>query len=412
MRRIILTSLCLGLAGCMGAQSEITPRPDPQADARPMVEVARTGNFSDWMTAFEQRAQAAGIEPRTLARVRPHVTYLPGTITLDRQQSEFGARVWDYMDSAVTAGRISQGQAEMRRHGPLLAQIEQRFGVPPEIVVAIWGIESSFGAARGRVSTLSTLATLAKDGRRGAFFEGQLLDALRIVQAGDIAPQAMIGSWAGAFGHTQFMPSSFLAYAVDITGDGRRDVWGPDPSDALASAAHYLARRGWVRGQPWAVEVQLPQGFDVGRTGQWRATETWAREGVHLAAGSGRLPPGQARLILPGGQRGPAFLAFRNYDVLKEYNISDAYVLALGHLSDRLRGAGPLRRDWPRGDRALTLSERVALQQRLVALGHDTAGIDGRVGPATVAAVQRWQQANGLPADGYINAELLARILR
>lgn len=235
MRRIILTSLCLGLAGCMGAQSEITPRPDPQADARPMVEVARTGNFSDWMTAFEQRAQAAGIEPRTLARVRPHVTYLPGTITLDRQQSEFGARVWDYMDSAVTAGRISQGQAEMRRHGPLLAQIEQRFGVPPEIVVAIWGIESSFGAARGRVSTLSTLATLAKDGRRGAFFEGQLLDALRIVQAGDIAPQAMIGSWAGAFGHTQFMPSSFLAYAVDITGDGRRDVWGPDPSDALVS---------------------------------------------------------------------------------------------------------------------------------------------------------------------------------
>ncbi|MCC5967480.1 MAG: lytic murein transglycosylase, partial [Natronohydrobacter sp.] len=341
-------------------------------------------------------------------RARPHIRHLPATVALDSRQSEFGARVWDYMDSAVTPARISQGQAALRARAGVLSRIEARYGVPPEVVVAIWGIETSYGADRGRVSTLSTLATLAKDGRRGAFFEGQLIDALKIVQAGDIAPDAMIGSWAGAFGHTQFMPSSYLAYAVDFTGNGRRDLWSDDPADALASAANYLARRGWVRGQPWAVELVLPAGFDLGLTGQRQSADAWGRAG--LRAASGAIAPGTSRLILPGGAQGPAFLAYGNYDVLKEYNISDAYVLALGHLSDRLRGAGPLRGQWPRGDRALNLSERTELQRRLNALGYDTAGIDGRLGPATVAAVQAWQRVNGLPPDGYINAALLARL--
>ena len=297
----------------------------------------------------------------------------------------------------------------MRQHSGLLSRIEARFGVPPEVVVAIWGIETSFGANRGNTPTLATLATLAKDGRRGAYFEEQLIDALKIVQAGDISPQAMIGSWAGAFGHTQFMPSSYLTYALDFNGNGRRDVWGTDPADALASAANYLARRGWTRGQPWAVEVSLPNGFDLGATGQRQSADAWGRAGLRPAAG-GALASGMSRLILPGGARGPAFLAYDNYDVLKEYNISDAYVLALGHLSDRLRGGGALRGQWPRGDRALNLSERTELQRRLNALGHDTGGIDGRIGPATVAAVQAWQRAVGIPPDGYVNAEILARL--
>lgn len=408
MGRSVAVFLCLLLPGCVAANVETSPRPEPRAEAG--ISTRAAGSFEAWMNGFATRARAAGVSDATLTRARAHITHLPATVALDGRQSEFGARVWDYMDSSVTPARISQGQSALRARASVLSQIEARYGVPPEIVVAIWGIETSYGADRGRVSTLSTLATLAKDGRRGPFFEEQLIAALRIVQAGDITPQAMIGSWAGAFGHTQFMPSSYLTYAVDFTGNGRRDVWAEDPTDALASAANYLARRGWVRGQPWAVEVALPAGFDLGLTGQRQSADAWDRAGLRAASGS--IAPGTSRLILPGGAQGPAFLAYGNYDVLKEYNISDAYVLALGHLSDRLRGAGPLRGQWPRGDRALNQSERIEVQRRLNALGHDTAGIDGRHGPATVAAVQAWQRANGLPPDGYINADLLARLRR
>lgn len=403
--RLIAFVLVLLLPACGAANVERSPRPE----SRPAQ--ATTADFPTWLDGFVIRAEAQGVTSTTLEQARPHLRYLPASIALDQRQSEFGARVWDYMDSSVTPARVSQGQAMMRQHASLLSQIDGRFGVPPEVVVAIWGIESSYGANRGATSTLATLATLAKDGRRGAFFEAQLIDALRIVQAGDISAQAMIGSWAGAFGHTQFMPSSYLAYAVDFTGNGRRDVWGSNPTDALASAANYLARRGWQRGQPWAMEVILPAGFDAGLTGQQQSADVWSRAGLRPATG-GQIAPGTSRLILPGGLRGPAFLAYRNYDVLKEYNISDAYVLALGHLSDRLRGAGPLRGDWPRTDRALTLAERIEVQRRLNAAGFGTAGIDGRHGPATVAAAQAWQRSKGLPPDGYINADFLARLRR
>lgn len=404
-RLTLSLALLAFLPGCVGANVTSSPRPE----ARPATLTEPAGDFSAWLGAFERRAQAAGISAATLDQARPHLRYLPDTIALDRRQSEFGARVWEYLDSAVTPARIAQGQAAMRSHARTLAQIEARFGVPPEVVVAIWGIESSFGANRGRTPLLATLATLAKDGRRGPFFEAQLIDALRIVQAGDKAPAQMVGSWAGAFGHVQFMPSSFLAYAVDFNGDGRRDLWSDDPADALASAANYLARRGWARGQPWAVEVATPP--DLSLTGQRLSGADWAARGLRAVDGR-TLPNAPARLILPGGARGPAFLAYGNYDVLKEYNISDAYVLALGHLSDRLRGGGALRGAWPRGDRALTLAERTEVQRLLNAKGFDTAGIDGRLGPASVAAVQGWQRARGLPPDGYINADLLARLRR
>ncbi len=412
MHRALALVLLLALPGCVGADITSSPRPE----ARPEAPVSRqataqAGTFTEWLDRVSARARAAGVSQGTLDRARPHISYLSESIALDRRQTEFGARIWDYMDNAVTAGRINQGQNAMRQHRALLTQIESRYGVPPEIVVAIWGIETSYGANRGRTPILSTLATLAKDGRRGAYFEEEFIAALQIVQAGDISPQAMIGSWAGAFGHTQFMPTSYLTYAVDFTGNGQRDVWAADPSDALASAANYLAQRGWQRGQPWAIEVRLPDGADIGLTGQRQSSDAWARAGLTPAAG-GRIPQGNARLWLPGGARGPAFLAYDNYDVLKEYNISDAYVLALGHLSDRLRGGAALQGQWPRGDRALTLAERTELQRRLNALGYDTAGIDGRLGPASVAAVQAWQRANGLPPDGYINADLLARVRR
>ena len=406
MSRLLLLLITLAVPGCVAANVETSPRPEARSGTTAPMQ---TTDFSAWLDGFAIRARAAGISEATLLKARPHMQYLPQTTSLDRRQSEFGARIWDYLESAVTSARIAQGQAAMRQHAGLLSRIEGRYGVPPEVVVAIWGIETSFGANRGNTRTLATLATLAKDGRRGDFFEEQLIVALRIVQAGDISPQAMIGSWAGAFGHTQFMPTSYMTYAVDFTGNGRRDVWGEDPSDALASAANYLARRGWTRGQPWAIEVTLPAGFDLRLTGQSQGADAWARVGLRPAAG-GALANGASRLMLPGGAQGPAFLAYDNYSVLKEYNISDAYVLALGHLSDRLRGGGALRGQWPRGDRALSLSERTDLQRRLNALGFDTAGVDGRIGPATVAAVQAWQKSVGLPPDGYINAEVLARL--
>ncbi|MBN2759321.1 MAG: lytic murein transglycosylase [Rhodobacteraceae bacterium] len=392
------------LPACVAANVERSARPLPRPDATSTP----ASSFDAWREDFEARALAAGITQATLDRARPHLRPLPDSLALDRRQSEFGARVWDYLDSAVTEQRISAGRAAMARHAQTLRAIEARFGVPPQILTAIWGIETSYGANRGTTPILATLATLAKDGRRAAFFEGELMAALRMVQAGKVTPARFIGSWAGAFGHMQFMPSSYMTYAVPFSGSGAPDVWSDSPADALVSAANYLQRRGWKRGQPWAVEVTLPQGFDLGLTGQRRSD--WSALG--LSATGGALSPAPARLLLPGGARGPAFLAYENYDVLKEYNISDAYVLAVGHLSDRLAGGGALRGQWPRGDRALTLAERTEVQRILNAKGHDTAGIDGRHGPATVAAVQAWQRANGLPPDGYINADLLARLRR
>ncbi|CUX81427.1 MAG: membrane-bound lytic murein transglycosylase MltB [Roseibaca calidilacus] len=402
MRAFIPVLVMALLPACGAANVDRSPRPELRPDAP-----VRT-DFATWRAGFERRAAAAGITPDTLASARPYLRPLPDTLALDRRQSEFGARVWEYLDSAVNAERIRAGRAAMARHKTTLDRIESRFGVPPEIVAAIWGIETSYGANRGRTPILATLATLAKDGRRAAFFEDELIAALRMVQQGKVAPARFNGSWAGAFGHTQFMPSSYLTYALPLSGDGVADVWADTPEDALASAANYLERRGWMRGQPWAVEVRLPDQFDLGQTGQRRSD--WGDLGV--TAVQGRLPDAPARLLLPGGARGPAFLATDNYDVLKEYNMSDAYVLALGHLSDRLRGAGPLRGQWPRGDRALTRAERLEVQRILTAQGYDTGGIDGRHGPATIAAVQAWQRAAGLPPDGYINADLLSRLRR
>lgn len=408
MWRAVLMVLMLA-PGCVGANVERSPRPEPRPEG--VAAAPRAASFEAWVAGFRGRALAGGVSARTFDSAMSGVTYLPGTVRLDRAQAEFATRVWEYLENAVTPGRIAEGRQLMARHAALLDRIEARFGVPSEVVVAVWGLESSYGAVRGTTPTLSTLATLARDGRRAGFFEAELIAALKIVQAGEVTPARMIGSWAGAMGHTQFMPSSYLAHAVDFTGNGRRDVWGADPSDALASAANYLAANGWTRGEPWAVEVRLPAGFDLAAVGTRRGMEAWRALGV--TAASGRLPGvGQAELMLPAGRNGPPLLAFGNYHVLKTYNVSDAYVIALGHLSDRLRGAGPFVAGWPRGDRALNLSERMELQRLLNAAGFDTAGVDGRLGPATHAAVRGWQAANGLVPDGYISGDLLARMRR
>ncbi|AWB50156.1 lytic murein transglycosylase [Gemmobacter aquarius] len=378
-----------------------------------MAEGVQAG-FADWVQGFVPRARAAGISDATLAQALRGLRYNADVIDKDRNQSEFVRPIWEYLDRAVSDTRIGNGQDALRLHGRLLDRIEARYGVEREVVVAVWGLESSYGQNRGDIPVIEALATLAYDGRRGPFFEAQLIDALRIVQSGDVGAGdvrlgAFRGSWAGAMGHTQFIPSSYQAFAVDFDGDGRRDIWSDDPADALASTAAYLARSGWQTGRPWGVEVALPAGFDYGLTGE-RPVAEWQALGVRTAQGQALPDHGVGSILLPAGARGAAFLIFGNFRAIERYNAADAYVIAIGHLADRLRGGGPIRAAWPREDRVLSFAERQEMQERLGRAGYDTGGVDGKIGPKTVAAVRAFQRSVGMVADGYPSLELLGRL--
>jgi membrane-bound lytic murein transglycosylase B len=378
------------------------------------AQMAGTGDqagFQDWLSAFRPRALAASIAPATLDAL-DGLTFDPAIVDKDRNQSEFTKPIWVYLDSAASEDRVAAGIRALEKHRALFDRIEAAYGVEREVVAAIWGLESAYGTFRGDIPTLRALASLAYDGRRGAFFEAQLIEALKIVQAGHITASGMRGSWAGAMGHTQFMPSSFWTFAVDFDGDGRRDIWGDDPGDALASAAAYLAKSGWTKGMPWGVEIRLPQGFDYRETTERvkKPVADWQALGVRRVDG-GNLPDhGAASVLLPAGHRGAAFLIFPNFQVIETYNKADAYVIGVGHLADRLRGAAPIRAAWPREDRALTRDERAELQRLLAARGFDAGGVDGLMGPKTIAAVKAWQMAQGLVPDGYANPQVLERL--
>ena len=390
-----------------------SPRPNSRPDAVPASAASADAvAFRDWVTGFRPRAIAQGIDGAVFDRAFRGVDPDPKVIDRDRNQSEFSKAIWDYLDTAVSEARITGGRAALRDHSATLAAIEARYGVEKEIVAAIWGLESAFGAVRGNDGVIRSLATLAHEGRRRAFFEDQLIAALRILQSGDTTPDRMRGSWAGAMGHTQFMPTSYLAHAVDFTGDGRRDIWSDDPTDALASTAAYLAHFGWTTGQPWGVEVRLPDGFDfrLARRDLEKLPSAWARLGLRGVDGSAVPDHGPASVLLPAGGDGVAFLIFRNFEVIERYNTADAYVIGVGHLADRIAGAGPFRGDWPRGDRALSFEERKELQTRLTGAGFDTQGVDGRIGPLTIDAVRAFQVANGLMPDGYASLRLLERL--
>ncbi|WP_371038717.1 lytic murein transglycosylase [Rhodosalinus sp. FB01] len=376
------------------------------------VPAAKDAAFRDWIGGFRARARAQGIRDDVFDAAFRGVRYDAAIIERDRNQSEFTKTIWDYLDSAVSETRIRNGRAALERHGATLARIEARYGVEKEVVAAIWGLESAYGTFRGETDVIEAMATLAFDGRRGAFFEEQLVAALKILQSGDTTARNMRGSWAGAMGHTQFMPTSYLAHAEDFDGDGRREIWGEDPTDALASTAAYLKHFGWVKGMPWGVEVQLPQGFDYRLADReiLKMPSDWARRGVVGMDGRPVRDFGAASVLLPAGSKGAAFLIFKNFEVLERYNTADAYVIGVGHLSDRLRGGPPFRGGWPRGDRALTYDERKEMQRRLTRAGFDTQGIDGRIGPLTIAAVRAFQQSRGIVPDGYASLALLERL--
>nr|WP_245584719.1 lytic murein transglycosylase [Salipiger mucosus] len=370
---------------------------------------ASAADFRRWVEDFRPRALAQGIDARIFDRAFEGVSYDPAVIRRDRSQNEFTKTVWVYLDSAVSDARVAAGREAHEENRALLDEIEARYDVDKRVLLAIWGLESAYGTFRGSERVIRSLATLAYDTRRADFFEGQLLDALHILQNGHTTPAQMRGSWAGAMGHTQFMPSSFRELAVDWDGDGKRDIWSDDPADALASAANYLQENGWQHGLPWGVEVTLPEDFDYTLAAReiTKMPSDWAGLGVTATDGSPVPDHGPASVLLPGGHRGAAFLIFDNFEVIESYNTADAYVIGVGHLGDRIMGGPPVQHDWPREDRALTLEERLELQRRLREAGFDPEKIDGRIGPLTINAVRDYQQSEGMVPDGYPSLQVL-----
>ncbi|SHL49978.1 membrane-bound lytic murein transglycosylase B [Roseovarius marisflavi] len=370
--------------------------------------------FDRWISGFRGRAAQQGIRTAVFDRAFRGVQYNTSVIQKDRNQSEFKSQIWDYLDSAASPVRVKNGQAALRKHRRTLTRIEQKYGVEKEVVAAVWGLESTYGERLGNIPLIEALATLSFDGRRGKFFESQLIAALKILQAGDVSPADMKGSWAGAMGHTQFIPTSYLAYAVDFTGDGKRDIWSDDPSDALASTAAYLKRFGWTKGQPWGVEVRLPRGFNHSAASRrnMKSPAQWAAQGVVGLDGKPVPNYGKASILLPAGAQGAAFMIFNNFAVIERYNKADAYVIGVGHLSDRLKGGPEIQASWPRGYKPLSFDQRMEMQRRLQRKGFGIEKIDGIIGPNTVEAIRSFQETVGATPDGFPSQELLALLKR
>ena len=414
----------LVLAGCASTPSVETTAPAPSAVSTTPTPAESTDaehpqKFSRWVAEFSARARTAGIDEATLHSAFDTVRFVPSAIASDRAQPEFTRSVWDYLDSAVSPQRIARGQArlqQLRSAGNVDAKVDvdaiaARYGVPTEVLVAIWGLESSYGSFVGDIPTIDALATLGFEGRREAWARGQLLAALKILQNRDIDRTQMIGSWAGAMGQTQFLPSAFLAYAVDADGDGRRDIWGSVP-DVMASTANFLARSGWQTGQPWGLEVRLPSGFDYARADAEvrQPSAQWAAEGVQALDGAPLPTLLESSILLPAGARGPAFLVGPNFHTILRYNNASSYALAIHLLAQRLAGGPAVQAPWPREVQPLSRSQVLALQTALNARGFECGTPDGMAGPATQRGIRQYQRSLGLQADGYPTQELLQRL--
>lgn len=409
------------LAGCAAQSAETMPQATPQLAAPTTASmqpsqaaldlIARQQAFAEWVAAFSASARAAGIGEDTLRKAFDSVQFVPRVIDADRAQPEFTRTVWDYLDRTVAPQRVALGQEKLSLHRTEADAAAARYGVPASVLAAIWGLESNYGGNYGDIPTIDALATLGFEGRRADWARGQLLAALKILQSGDIERMRMIGSWAGAMGQTQFLPTSFLAYAVDADGDGRRDIWG-SMADVLASTANFLASAGWQAGQPWGTEVRLPPGFDLARADpDLRQTSAqWAAEGVQAADGAPLPPLDAAAILLPAGARGPAFLVGPNFRALLRYNNSTSYALAVSLLAQRLADGPGVQAPWPRDLQALSRSQVLELQAALNERGFDSGTPDGLMGPATRGAIRRYQRSIEVPADGYPSLELLQRL--
>ncbi|MET3666895.1 lytic murein transglycosylase [Caulobacter sp. 1776] len=420
-RRVFLVLL---LAGCadtspQGPLTAVTPpalTPEPRTPSAPAPTPATpvpAGElaFDTWLADFRVRALAAGLSAELLDRELAGVTPDPKVISLDSRQPEFSKPVGDYIKGVISDDRVAAGRRK-REELAFLPTIEARYGVPRDILLAVWAMESAFGQLQGNFDVVRSMVSLAADGRRRAWAEGELIAALKIIDSGEVTRQQLRGSWAGAMGQTQFIPSSYRSTAVDFDGDGRRDIWGSD-ADSLASAANLLAKGGWKPGVGWAKEVILPAGFDYSVTeGPRDVPAVWEAKGVRRADG---LPwtaadaASPAMLILPAGATGPAFLALPNHFAIRTYNNSTSYALGIGLLADRFGGGEPPVTPWP-VETPLSMSDRMAAQIALARVGFNPGPADGVIGAGTRKALRAWQQSQQLPADGYLSNDMVARL--
>ena len=414
--RPVATLVAVGLTACASPPST-TPQPAPvtpaaaQASGVSMDELALQQGFARWVAGFVESARAAGVDDATLHIAFDDAHYVARAVTSDRAQPEFTRAPWDYVEMIVSPARVLHGQQKLAEVQAPLAAAEARYGVPQATVVAIWGMESDYGANFGDIPTIDALATLGFEGRREAWAREQLMAALKILQSGDIDRAHMIGSWAGAMGQTQFIPSAFLAFAVDADGDGRRDIWG-SMADVAASTANFLARSGWQVGQPWGAEVKLPDGFDAGRADDAlrQTSAQWAGEGVQTLDGTPLPDFPDGAILMPAGARGPAFLVGPNFRTILRYNNSTSYALAVSLLAQRIAGGPGVMGTWPRDLQPLSRDQVKALQSALVDRGFAAGAADGQMGPATRQALRAWQRSLGLPADGYPTLDMLAKL--
>lgn len=399
MRSCIWPAIAGGLASVLAAAAGAAPAAAPE-------------RFQSCLVALRADAPAKGVAPASFDRWTRDLAPDMSVLELLDFQPEFRIPIWDYLAGLVDDERVADGLAMREKWAGPLAAAAERYQVDPETIVAIWGVESNYGRNFGKRPLLVSLATLACFGRRQAYFRGELFSTLKILEAGDVAPERLVGSWAGAFGHTQFMPSTFLRLAVDGDGDGKRNLIDSVP-DALASTANFLRRAGWRKGEPWGFEIVLPSGFDTGVVGRSnkRPLSQWAARGVRRADGQAMAAADTpAALLLPAGTRGPAFLVLRNFDVIYGYNAAETYALAIAHLADRLRGGKPFVTPWPTDDAGLSRRESRELQTLLAARGHPIGEIDGMIGGNTRQAIRAEQQRLGLPLDGRAGQRLLTAL--
>ncbi len=365
-------------------------------------------DFASCVANLRSSALSQGISASTFDSAMSGIEPDMKIIELMDNQPEFKTPIWDYLGTLVDDEKIADGKAMMRKYSATLAAAEERYGVDRHTIAAVWGVESDFGKAGGKFSLMQALPTVTCFGkRRNDYFRSEFMSALKIIERGDLAPEKMRGSWAGAFGHTQFMPSTYLRLAVDGDGDGRRDLVDSVP-DALHSTANYLAKAGWQTGASWGYEVRIPDNYSgtSGRTNK-QAVASWTSRGITKIDGSGLSGSGNAGLLLPAGKDGPAFLVFKNYDAAYSYNGADSYALAISLLSDRLKGKQGIQAEWPTDDLPLNRNERRELQRALIAKGYDVGEPDGAVGSKTRAAIKDVEGKSGLPQTGRPGSKVL-----
>ena len=413
--RCLLTALAVSAVLAPVATAAATGDPNVRS-ATPIPDAPdRSADFATWLDALKVEARAQGISDRTLDAAFQHVTLNERVIELNENQPEFSRAIWDYMDGAVSDDRVKRGKALMREYRKSLGRASEKYGVPASIVTAIWGLESNFGKNLGGFNVIEALATLAFEGRRAAFGREQLLAALKILEQGDISPDRMIGSWAGAMGQTQFIPTVFLQYAKDGNGDGKRNLWDTR-ADIFASTANYMSEKGWQEGAPCFDEVRLPDNFDYSLADisiekpvkDWMELSVTLADGRKLSRRKGQDKDAPAAIILPAGHNGPAFIAYPNFKVVLAYNNAISYALAICQLSQRFRGGPEFDKEWPRREQPiLSRSDRVELQTLLAQRKYDVGEPDGVIGKRTREAIRGYQRSAGMVPDGFPNLALL-----